>query len=182
MAALGLSRTIHPALASDQGVGRRLRRAERIATRTRRSGSWLVYLLSWMGDLSTDAADAIARRLNLSTAPAKAVRAWPVAGRALVESSDMGAARLAERIERLDDDSVVAAAADAPAPLARRILSIAEAAPGFRLRIRGRDLVAAGIPPGPAIGRALSATLSARRDGAIRPEQELAFALKAARS
>jgi len=182
MAALGLSRTIHPALASDQGVGRRLRRAERIATRTRRSGSWLVYLLSWMGDLSTDAADAIARRLNLSTAPAKAVRAWPVAGRALVESSDSGAARLAERIERLDDDSVVAAAAEAPAPLARRILSIAEAAPGFRLRIRGRDLVAAGIPPGPAIGRALSATLSARRDGAIRPEQELAFALKAARS
>jgi hypothetical protein len=50
------------------------------------------------------------------------------------------------------------------------------------VRIRGKDLVAAGVPPGPAIGRALSATLAARRDGAIRPEEELAFALEAARS
>ena len=182
MAALGLSRTIHPALASDQGVARRLRRAERIATQTGRNGSWLVYLLSWMGDLPTDAAAAVARRLNLSTAPAKAVRGWPMARKSLGESADLGAARLAERIEALDDDSVVAAAAEASAPLARRILSIAEAAPQFRLTIRGQDLVAAGIPPGPAIGRALSATLSARRDGAIQPEQELAFALKAARS
>ena len=182
MAALGLSRTIHPALASDQGVARRLRRAERIATQTGRNGSWLVYLLSWMGDLPTDAAAAVARRLNLSTAPAKAVRGWPMARKSLGESADLGAARLAERIEALDDDSVVAAAAEASAPLARRILSIAEAAPQFRLTIRGQDLVAAGIPPGPAIGRALSATLSARQDGAIQPEQELAFALKAARS
>jgi len=178
MAALGLSRTIHPALSYDAAVGGRLRRAERLAAQPGRNATWLVYLLSWMGESSTDVADAIVRRLNLSSAPSKTVRAWP-AWKALSRAGDLGVAALAGRIEGLGEDALLAAAA--AAPLARRLLSIRDAAPAFRLTIRGKDLVAAGIPPGPAIGRALSATLSARRDGAIRPEQELAFALKAAR-
>jgi len=182
MAALGLSRTIHPALSYDAAVGGRLRRAERLAAQPGRNATWLVYLLSWMGESSTDVADAIVRRLNLSSAPSKTVRAWPAAWKALSRAGDLGVAALAGRIEGLGEDALLAAAAAAAAPLARRMLSIRDAAPAFRLTIRGKDLVAAGIPPGPAIGRALSATLSARRDGAIRPEQELAFALKAARS
>jgi hypothetical protein len=55
-------------------------------------------------------------------------------------------------------------------------------ASGLLLAIRGRDLVAAGVPAGPAIGRALAATLSARRAGAISAEEELSFAVKAARA
>jgi tRNA nucleotidyltransferase (CCA-adding enzyme) len=182
MAALGLSRTIHPALSYGAAVGARVRRAERLATEAGRNATWLVYLLSWMGESSAEVADAIARRLNLSSAPSRTVRAWPAAREALSRAGDRGVAALAERIEGLGEDALLAAAATAPAPLARRILSIRDAAPAYRLTIRGKDLVAAGIPPGPAIGRALSATISARRDGAIRPEQELAFALKAARS
>jgi tRNA nucleotidyltransferase (CCA-adding enzyme) len=182
MATLGLSRTIHPALSYDAAVGARVRRAERLATEAGRNATWLVYLLSWMGESSAEVADAIARRLNLSSAPSRTVRAWPAAREALSRAGDRGVAALAERIEGLGEDALLAAAATAPAPLARRILSIRDAAPAYRLTIRGKDLVAAGIPPGPAIGRALSATISARRDGAIRPEQELAFALKAARS
>jgi tRNA nucleotidyltransferase (CCA-adding enzyme) len=182
MATLGLSRTIHPALSYDAAVGARVRRAERLATEAGRNATWLVYLLSWMGESSAEVADAIARRLNLSSAPSRTVRAWPAAWKALSRAGDRGVAALAERIEGLGEDALLAAAATAPAPLARRILSIRDAAPAYRLTIRGKDLVAAGIPPGPAIGRALSATISARRDGAIRPEQELAFALKAARS
>ena len=181
MSALGLSRAIHPALSYDAAVGGRLRRAERLAAQPGRNATWLVYLLSWMGESSTDVADAIVRRLNLSSAPSKTVRAWPT-WKALSRAGDLGVAALAGRIEGLSEDALLAAAAAASAPLARRLLSIRDAAPAFRLTIRGKDLVAAGIPPGPAIGRALSATLSARRDGAIRPEQELAFALKAARS
>ncbi|HEX9305737.1 MAG TPA: hypothetical protein VGA31_14940 [Thermoanaerobaculia bacterium] len=182
LAVLGLSRTLHPALSYGAAVGRRLRRAERLAAQAGRSATWLVYLLSWMGECPTDVADAIARRLNLSSAPSRTVRAWPDSWKALSRAGDRGVSALAERIERVGDDTSLAAAAAAPAPLARRILSIRDAAPAFRLTIRGQDLVAAGVPPGPAIGRALSATLSARRDGEIRPEQELAFALKAARS
>jgi len=49
----------------------------------------------------------------------------------------------------------------------------------LELHIRGADLVAAGLPPGPQIGRALEATRRARLDGLIEGGRagELAFAL-----
>lgn len=48
---------------------------------------------------------------------------------------------------------------------------------GMRLRIGGRDLLAAGAAEGAALGRALAATLAARLDGRIPPDDELQFAL-----
>jgi tRNA nucleotidyltransferase (CCA-adding enzyme) len=50
-----------------------------------------------------------------------------------------------------------------------------------RLAIDGSDLLAAGVPEGPAIGRGLRAALAAKLDGQVsgRPE-ELAAALTAA--
>jgi tRNA nucleotidyltransferase (CCA-adding enzyme) len=51
-----------------------------------------------------------------------------------------------------------------------------------QLEIDGRDLLAAGVPEGPAIGRALKAALAAKLDGgAGSREQELEQALSAAR-
>jgi tRNA nucleotidyltransferase (CCA-adding enzyme) len=50
---------------------------------------------------------------------------------------------------------------------------------GVRLRVRGRDLVARGAPPGPAVARALEKTLLAKMDGQILSrEEELDFALR----
>jgi hypothetical protein len=49
------------------------------------------------------------------------------------------------------------------------------------LAIGGRDLVRAGIAPGPRIGRALAATRAARRGGRLAPGDELAFAVAHAR-
>jgi tRNA nucleotidyltransferase (CCA-adding enzyme) len=50
-----------------------------------------------------------------------------------------------------------------------------------RLSIDGRDLIAAGVPEGPAIGRALRAALAAKLDRRARDrDQELAEALSAA--
>jgi tRNA nucleotidyltransferase (CCA-adding enzyme) len=50
-----------------------------------------------------------------------------------------------------------------------------------RLAIDGRDLLAAGVPEGPAIGRGLRAALAAKLDGAAGDrDQELAEALNAA--
>ena len=52
-----------------------------------------------------------------------------------------------------------------------------------RLSIDGRDLLAAGVPEGPAIGRGLRAALAAKLDRrACDREQELAEALRVARS
>ena len=180
MASLGISRTIHPRLRFDAAVGRRLRAAERLAAAEGAEATGLVYLLSWMGEISPEAAVGIAGRLNLPRASARAVREWPAferrVARAVAKNED-----LAPLVEGRDDDSVLAVAAIAPPAARRRILAAARAG-RETLGIAGRDLVAAGIPAGPAIGRALAATLTARRRGKIGKEDELAFALEAARS
>jgi len=50
---------------------------------------------------------------------------------------------------------------------------------GVALEIDGRDLLAAGVPEGPAVGRALRAALSAKLDGRVGDrEEELAVALQ----
>jgi tRNA nucleotidyltransferase (CCA-adding enzyme) len=52
-----------------------------------------------------------------------------------------------------------------------------------RLEITGRDLVEAGIPESPALGRALEETLRKKLDGELSSrDEELRFALEVARS
>ncbi len=54
---------------------------------------------------------------------------------------------------------------------------------GVRLEITGRDLVEAGVPESPALGRALEETLRKKLDGELEGrDEELRFALEVARS
>jgi hypothetical protein len=54
---------------------------------------------------------------------------------------------------------------------------------GVRLEITGDDLVAAGVPASPALGRALEETLRKKLDGGLAGrEDELRYALEVARS
>jgi tRNA nucleotidyltransferase (CCA-adding enzyme) len=86
---------------------------------------------------------------------------------------------------------IAAAAAGAPAELVALAGALAperqarewlERLRHGRLSIDGRDLLAAGVPEGPAIGRGLRAALEAKLDGrADGREQELAEALNASR-
>jgi tRNA nucleotidyltransferase (CCA-adding enzyme) len=183
MVSLRISRTVHPGLRYDAAVARRLRIAERLAASRGEGATWLLYLLTWMGEVSPADAGEIATRLNLPRPSGRVVRAWPEVQRRLVRAASKGAEDLGLEplVDGLDEDSILAAAAIAPLDARRRILAAAQSS-GARLEIGGRDLVEAGVPAGPAIGRALSATRTARRKGAIRREDELAFALKAARS
>jgi tRNA nucleotidyltransferase (CCA-adding enzyme) len=182
LAGLGLARAVHPSLSFDARAGRRLRAVERLTGKTGANVTWVVYLLVWMGEPSEESAQAIALRLNLPRGAARAVRAWPQNRKALASAASGKPSRVLATVENFSDDVVLAACVLLPARSRERLLEARRAAPGLRLRIRGTDLLAAGVPPGPAIGRALSATLSARRDGAIRAEEELSFALEAARS
>ncbi len=53
----------------------------------------------------------------------------------------------------------------------------------MKLEIDGQDLLAAGVPEGPDVGRALGAALTAKLDGrAEGRQQELAVALESLRS
>ena len=182
MVSLRISRNIHPALRYDAAVARRLRVAERLAASGEgEAATWLLYLLTWMGEVSAADAAEVATRLNLPRTAGRIVRGWPEAQRRLLRAASKSGNDLASHVDGLGDDSTLAAAATAPPDARRRILAAAQSRTA-RLEIGGRDLVAAGIPAGPAIGRALSATRTARRKGSIRREDELAFALKAARS
>ncbi|HLN81360.1 MAG TPA: poly(A) polymerase, partial [Thermoanaerobaculia bacterium] len=77
LAALGLAAAVHPSLRYDAAAGRRLRAAERLATASGLDTTWVVYLLSWMGETRERAAEGIAARLNLPREAAAAVRGWP---------------------------------------------------------------------------------------------------------
>ena len=48
---------------------------------------------------------------------------------------------------------------------------------GLALRLRGSDLLAAGVPPGPWVGEALRAVRRARLDGVVAEDDELRYAL-----
>ncbi len=152
---LGLLATIHPALAgSESGVRRGLARAERQGV-----GSWFAALLIVASAMTGSQAGELAHRLNLPRARARTLRHWP----ARLRSTPGGS-------ETSDERAARAALAGGRAPVF-----------SGELRIAGRDLVRAGIAPGPAIGRALEATRAARRERRIPAADELAFALAQAR-
>ena len=99
--------------------------------------------------------------------------ARPLAGHAARSLSGEAASAKISRDERFAAAALVAGRS---ATLRRRLLSGPP-----QLSIRGADLLQAGIPPGPRVGRALERTREARAQGRIEPREELAFALDAAR-
>ena len=151
---LGLLAAIHPALAADPRIRRGLAQAERRGVR-----SWFAVLLILASEMTETQAGELARRLNLRRAGARTLRRWP------------------RRLRSAPDGS------ETPDERAARAALAGGRGTAFsgQLRIAGRDLVRAGIAPGPAIGRALEAARSARRERRIRPSQELAFAVAHAR-
>jgi tRNA nucleotidyltransferase (CCA-adding enzyme) len=106
--------------------------------------------------LAATRADDVARALHAASAPSE----------------------IAEAVGGAPPELVALAGALGPATEAREWLDTLR---HVRLAIDGSDLLAAGVPEGPAIGRGLRAALAAKLDGQVsgRPE-ELAAALTAA--
>jgi len=101
-------------------------------------------------------ADDVARALEAATAPSE----------------------IAVAVAGAPTELVALAGALGPASAAREWL---ETLRHVRLAIDGGDLLAAGVPEGPAIGRGLRAALAAKLDGqASGRDEELAAALRAA--
>ena len=176
---LGLDAVIDPALPRKASILARMRRAESIAGRHPGQTSWLLYLLAWTAGLDHAALERLSRRLSLPGEEARRIRSWPEVFDAL-GAGGPGETTSGILARGLSGDELAAAAATRAGATGRR-LELALAARETRLAIAGRDLLAAGVPAGRRIGEALTATLSARRDGKISRRQELAFALAAAR-
>ncbi len=174
-ARLGLSGALHPGFAPDRELAERAlallpgdaRRAPAVLGEACR-GLDPAGLERWLDGLGMPAA---------VRADAVAAAAWsPAAARALaaaVRPSEIAAAAAA-----LPPAAVAVAGALGPAAAAAAWLDDLR---HVRLDISGADLLAAGVPEGPAIGRALAAALVARQDGeAAGAAEQLGVALAAA--
>jgi len=171
----------------------------RLAPSTRR---WLVEAVE-DGALDRISADRLRREVRLILEEPERGRAVLLMGRLGVDSAIHPTLRRPDAVARLGRVGPDAgwlcyllawmgevSAAEAQSVAARLGLSrkdrraiVAEGVPtGAVPGVRGADLIAAGVPQGPAIGRALARTREAVRDGRIEPAGALAFALLIARA
>ena len=175
---LGLDHALHPALDPDPelvaaaSLGAAAIAADRaLAALAALSSSAPAELDLWVAGLQLDARDrdAVSRAGRVS-----ARLASELSSRELMPSElrDLLAAEPPEAV-------ALALALGAPAePVLRWVTELAP----LRLEISGDDLIAAGVPEGPAIGRALDETLRRKLDGLVSGrDEELAAALELAR-
>jgi tRNA nucleotidyltransferase (CCA-adding enzyme) len=190
LAELRLLSVLHPRLELDDAARERLRGARAAldwyqleALERPPVEPWRLFLMALAAHLGAEEIAGLAARLLLAGDDLRLLTGFP--------------ARLAAAREELHRDEAAPPhrIAEALAPLAGEellLLMAGEDEAGrawvrrdlteFRrlaLAVRGGDLVAAGVPPGPGIGRALRATRRARLDGKIAQAAELPFALAA---
>ncbi len=176
LADLGLDRAIHPGFGiSDEALARRAlallpegARGDRLALAVASRGVPAAELGALLESLAFEAEDRDAILLAATRADDVA-RALAAAGARSEIAAAVGGAPI---------ELVALAGALGPASEAREWLDTLR---HVRLEIDGGDLLAAGVPEGPAIGRGLRAALAAKLDGqASGRGEELAAALKAA--
>ena len=132
-------------------------------------------------DVDDDARAELADRLGFSASERNSIvaAAAQAHGTAAALESAASASEIAQAVAGAGVELVALAGALGPAGAAREWL---ERLRHVGLEIDGEDLLAAGLAPGPAVGRGLRAALAAKLDGKLSGrEQELAEALRAAR-
>jgi tRNA nucleotidyltransferase (CCA-adding enzyme) len=179
VAALGLPRALGVKLPASRRALARVKRAESLGSSWPEAAGWPLVVLAWSADRPPSEVARLADRLGATGEARSAFHRWGVTRRLLPR---LARARKPSETRRLLAGlaPVEAAALSVclPPRAAERVVSAAHGT--ARLTISGRDLVEAGVPPGPAIGRALEDTLDARLDGRLRASGELAFALRRA--
>jgi tRNA nucleotidyltransferase (CCA-adding enzyme) len=178
MRELGLDRALHPALDPDSelvasaSLGATAIGADRgLSSLAALCASAPEELDPWLAGLQLDAADrdAVARAARVGQTLAQELHARE---RMPSELLDLLGGEPPEAL-------ALALAFGAPAePILRWVTELS----GVRLEIGGDDLLGAGVPEGPAIGRALEETLRRKLDGLVKGrDEELHTALELAR-
>jgi tRNA nucleotidyltransferase/poly(A) polymerase len=172
LTALGIAAAVHPALAARPRSLAALSRAEGLARGRAEKTSVMLPLLVWTDSASPREREELAARLGLAGRARDSFVRWPET-RAALNRGEIGKAAWDERLA-----AAALLGSGRSGEKARRRILAADAA----LSIRGADLLRAGIPAGPRVGRALARTREALALGKIDPGEELSFALAAARS
>ena len=175
LADLGIAERLGPGLRLDAGVAERAlglappdARRELLLLGAACSHVPSADLRAWLDDLGLEAAD---REAVVAAARANELAA---ALRGATSASEVAACA-----DGRPPEAVALAGALGAEEAARRWLQELRE---VGLEIGGDDLLAAGVPPGPAVGRGLAAALARKRDGEVSGrDAELAVALAAAR-
>lgn len=192
LAELDLLRVLHPGISWGEESRERLRGARAAWDWYHLEGLtdppvrvWRLHLMALSGDLDGTELERLADRLMLAGEDRRLLVSFPgrlEQARRALEAPDLLPHQALEALERLQGEELLLLMMDedteedeAVRTWVRRHLS--ELRP-FELEIRGADLVAAGVPPGPRIGEALKATKRARLDGRIDAGDELRYALE----
>ncbi|HEX2164957.1 MAG TPA: CBS domain-containing protein, partial [Thermoanaerobaculia bacterium] len=191
LAELGLLAVLHPELRADDAMRRRLADALGAFHWFRLEGLaepevllWRLLLVALTLDLAPARVERLAERLMLAGAHRAVVSGAAArlnAARAALERPEAAPHEVSAALADLPGEDLLLLLASGPEPVRERVRRDLTELRAFRLTVRGADLGAAGVPPGPAIGGALAATRAARLDGRIGEEEELGFALRAAR-
>jgi len=174
MRELGIDRSLHPALTADPQLAADAALAANVVGASRRLSA-LAALLARDPEGAREWLDELALRAPARDAVERAARR----GRQLATLLGIGELRPSQIYELLAPEPpealAVALALGAPQ---RAIADYVNRLRHVQLEISGRDLVAAGVPESPLIGRALRAVLRLKLDGRVSGrEEELAAAL-----
>jgi tRNA nucleotidyltransferase/poly(A) polymerase len=141
---------------------------------------WLVYLMATTLGASRRARTRLARRLDLDErlgailmgGPERVERVTTV-----LETPRVRPSMMKRALDGLTGEELALLRATIDSGGRERVEEWDRSLRDLRLGISGSDLVTAGYTPGPEIGEVLEATLDARVDGRIRPDEEMEFAL-----
>jgi tRNA nucleotidyltransferase (CCA-adding enzyme) len=185
LADLGVLRAIDPHLELDDAARCRLREALEAHDGHRREGiadppveAWRLLLMALVANWGREDLERLAGRLLLAGEDRRLLTSFPArlgAARAVLHG-EPAPHQAVEALEPLAGEELLLMGEGNEAVRAwvRRYLT--ELRP-FALSLRGADLLAAGVPPGPGIGEALRATRRARLDGHVDEPGELRYAL-----
>ncbi|MFP5288053.1 MAG: hypothetical protein ACLGI9_20115, partial [Thermoanaerobaculia bacterium] len=142
---------------------------------------WLLHLMALAGDLEEPELERLADRLMLAGEDRRLLVSFPARveqARNRLRAPDLLPHQAVEALEPLGGEELLLLMADEDERVRAWVRRHLSELRSFELGIRGADLVAAGVPPGPRIGEALKATKRARLDGRIEAGDELRFALE----
>ncbi|MBI2876225.1 MAG: CCA tRNA nucleotidyltransferase [Candidatus Tectomicrobia bacterium] len=186
---LGLSRFIHPRLTWTGQSERRFSQAEevlswyqgwRLDPEDGRKTAPLLYLLAWMDGLADPEVQEVCQRLVL---PPEAVRILqtarrkaPVVAEALAQADDLSPSQLDHLLSPLPLAALLWLGVQAPAEKVEKVRhSLARYLTELRVVepfLRGRDLVALGLKPGPRFREILNRIRESRLNGILKTQED----------
>jgi tRNA nucleotidyltransferase (CCA-adding enzyme) len=186
---LGVLRVLHPGLELGADVRERLGAARAAFDWYQLEGlsdppvrPWRLLLMALAMDFEAPELDRLAGRLMLAGEDRRLLTGFPqrlASAREPLASPGLPPHRAVEILEGLQGEELLLLLAAGDEEIRSWVRRVLTELRRLELKIRGADLVAAGVPQGPQIGRALEATRRARLDGLIgeEREEELEFAL-----